>query len=88
MLFLEAQERNIVVRRSEIMSFIRSLGFNAASTSSEVHLPKVSIAPDEAPGVSSGVPAPASTVVVASSSVSPPALSGVPTPAQLIDATP
>ena len=82
--FLEAQERNLVVRRTEIVSFLKTFGVGAASSSVGVQFLKVQVASAEVGGVSPSVPALAAGMDVASSSVPPPISSSVPAPAQPI----
>ena len=78
--FLEAQERNLTVRKAEIISFLRTLGIGPASSSADVQVPVNQAAPVDDEGVPPSVPAPAAGVDVASSSVPAPVSSSVPAP--------
>ena len=66
---LEAQERNLTVRKAEIISFLRTLGVVAASSSAGAQVPVDQATLVEEGGVPPSVPALAVGVDVASSSV-------------------
>ena len=62
--FLEAQERNLAVRKAEIISFLRTLGVGIASSSADIQVPVDQAVPVEDDGVPPSVPAPAAGVDV------------------------
>ena len=78
--FLEAQERNLAIRKAEIISFLSTLGVGIASSSADVQVPVDQAVPVEDDGVPPSAPAPAAGVDIASSSVPAPISSSVPAP--------
>ena len=78
--FLEAQECNLVVRKAEIISFLRTLGVGIASSSAVIQVSVDQAVPIEDDGVPPSVQAPVIGVDVASSSVPAQVSSSVPAP--------